>query len=129
MLKERVLSMSADIIFKLQEVGVDTDAALRRFSNNDMLYKRFLLRFPEDQNFVKIEEAMKSCNWSDMLTAAHTLKGLSGNLGMNRLLEICSSMTTYLREGRSEDAVNLYPELEEAYREIYLILETSEEEN
>lgn len=121
--------MSADIILKLQEVGVDTDAALRRFSNNDILYKKFLLRFPEDQNFVKIEEAMKLQNWGDMLTAAHTLKGLSGNLGMNRLFEICSGVTTLLREGRNEEAVKLYPKLEEEYRVIYLILETSEEEN
>lgn len=102
-------------VLALKEAEVDVEGALRRFSNNSSLYERFLLKFLSDENFDKIKTSVEADDAAEMLTAAHTLKGVTSNLGLNRLYHVCSDMVTRIREDNFEGAKELYPELEAAY--------------
>lgn len=107
--------MDPRAVLALKEAEVDVEGALRRFANNSGLYERFLLKFLEDPNFSQIKTSVEKHDMDAMLIAAHTLKGVSSNLGMNRLYRACSDMVSSIREGDAEKAEALYPEVENAY--------------
>jgi HPt (histidine-containing phosphotransfer) domain-containing protein len=118
----RRTSMDLNTILELQRAGVDTEGALRRFSGNSALYERFLKKFLEDGTFSKITKAFEEESREDALMATHTLKGVTANLGMDKLFNISSSMVDCIRADRFEDAAGAYPQLKEAYEEICGIL-------
>lgn len=118
--------MDRKTTLSLQEAGVDIESALRRFSGNAALYERFLLKFPQDDNFEKMGPAFARGELDTVLMAAHTLKGVSGNLGMGRLYQACSDTVALLRGGESEQAYASYQELESAYSEVCKALVTGE---
>lgn len=106
----------------LQKAGVDTEGALERFSGNSMLYERFLMKFPQDETFAKIAPALDADNFEEALRAAHTLKGVSANLGMNRLFHACSDMVSFIRNTEYGKAKAVYPETREAYEEVCRVI-------
>ena len=65
----------------LKEAGADSDGALRRLSGNISLYQKILRMFPQDETYKQIEPALQANDWAALLAAAHTLKGVAGNLG------------------------------------------------
>ena len=65
---------------KLLGAGVDPDSALERFMGNEGLYLRFAGRFLEDRNYEELLKAMEKGDTKAAFAAAHTLKGVSGNL-------------------------------------------------
>ena len=87
----------------LLEAGVDLDRTMERFMNNEGLYLKFLKRFPEDPNY---EEAFKN---------AHTLKGLSGNLGLEPFYQTISALTEQLRNQNLDHLEESMKEAEEVY--------------
>lgn len=102
----------------LQLPSVDVEGSLRRFGQNAGMYERFLLRFLEDPNFKAIGAALNAEDWEAMLSAAHTLKGVAGNLGMRRLFDACGQTVRHLRANDRASAKASYAELEAAYLEV-----------
>ena len=58
--------------------------------------------------------------------AAHTLKGVAANLGLERLRALASDMTECLRRGELSGAQALLAETEAAYRQVLAALEELE---
>lgn len=114
--------MDLNTILELKGAGVDTEGALRRFSGNSALYEKFLKKFLTDSTFSEIKKAFEEENRENALMATHTLKGVTANLGMDKMFHISSSMVDYIRADRFDEAARVYPELEKAYREICRIL-------
>ena len=119
--------MNMKTVIALQEAGVDTEGALNRFCGNAALYEKFLLKFPADENFAKIAPAIEAGDMEEALRAAHTLKGVSGNLGMQRLYEACSAMVALIRAGENEKAADSYGPLATAYTEVCAAVSCAEE--
>ncbi len=107
----------------LVEAGVDVEGSIRRFCGNEGLYEKFLMKFLADDNFNKMEPAFRANDFDTALIAAHTLKGVSANLGINRVYEIASEIVNLIRNEKYEDAKGLYNKFENAYKEIYQIIE------
>ena len=61
----------------LQNAGIDLPDALRRMAGNTELLEKFLMRFPEDDNFGILGRALDGADWDTALIAVHTLKGIS----------------------------------------------------
>lgn len=120
--------MNEILLRNLKNAGADVEGTIRRFSGNTDLYEKFLLKFPADDNFEKIATACKTDDYELLFTAAHTLKGLSGNLGMTRLYKACSETVALIRAKDPEGAKNSFPELESAYKEMYDIISNEEGE-
>lgn len=115
--------MDANKKAKLEEAGIDVEEALGRFMNNEGLLMKFLLRFPQDQNFSKLSSAMEAEDTEAGYTAAHTLKGVVGNLSMTELFPLVTQVSDALRAGDLAAAREKMPELETAYQKVVSALQ------
>ena len=80
--------------------------------------RRFLRLFPLDDSFPRLSEALGRGDVQTAFRAAHTLKGVAANLGLERLRSLASDMTECLRRGELSGAQALLAETETAYRRI-----------
>ncbi|MCJ7835978.1 Hpt domain-containing protein [Cuneatibacter sp. NSJ-177] len=109
--------MNDQAIQRLKDCGVDVDGTVRRLMNKVDLYERLLRRFPEDQSYDQLKNALEEGRVEDAFHAAHTLKGVSGNLGLNRLMEADSILVELLRKGVSDGADEAMEAVSGAYQE------------
>ena len=75
--------------------GVDYDATLRRFAGNMALYLRVLGMLPNDKSLEKLGAAIDSGDLDSAFEAAHTLKGVAGNLGLAPMFEAVHTCLLY----------------------------------
>lgn len=99
----------------LLDAGIDVDEALDRFLGNEGLLVKFLLRFSEDKNFARLKQAMDQQDAVEAFEAAHTLKGVTGNLSMEEIFRQVSTLVEDLRAGDLATAADKMPALEDAY--------------
>ena len=93
-----------------ENMGSDYEGVLGRLGSEGMI-KRFALKFLDDPSYSNLEKAVAEQNAEDAFRAAHTLKGICLNLGLDRLYKVSAELTEKLR-GREFDGY------EEAYREV-----------
>lgn len=98
-------------------VGGDLAATTARLGSAAMA-ERFLRMFTGDDSFATLAEAMGAEDVQRAFRAAHTLKGVAANLGLERLRETASALTEALRAGNLQEAKGLFPPTEEAYRQV-----------
>jgi HPt (histidine-containing phosphotransfer) domain-containing protein len=106
----------------LTEIGVDTESTLNRFSGNSALMEKFIRGFATDKTTEALRTSIAAKDFSAIERDAHTLKGISGNLGFFRLFEQTSALVTALRGKRFEDAEKLYPAVLQTCDQILTIL-------
>jgi len=101
--------------------GTAADAAPRL--GGAVMTVRFLRLFPGDGSFSALAAALHSSDTAAAFRAAHTLKGVAANLGLERLRSMASDVTERLRSGDLSGAQALFPETEAAYRQVLTALE------
>lgn len=109
---------------RLLEAGIAVDDALARFMNNEALMVRFLGKFSADTNFAALQQALAEGRTHDAFLAAHTLKGVTGNLSMQALFTQTSVLVEDLRREDLTAARAKLPALEEQYRCVLEALDT-----
>ena len=100
-----------------EKLGGDYDQMARRIPSARLIQK-FTIKFLEDTSYTELCDSMKAGSRGEAFRAAHTLKGVCGNLSFTRLLSSASKMTELLRqetETISEDAWLALPEVERDY--------------
>lgn len=102
---------------RLNAAGLDVKGTVNRFGGRMDLYLRFLEKFPDDPNFGLIEPALEKADYEEIFKAVHTMKGITGNLGMTELYGICSEMSEMTRDANvdSELLRIKYNQLKSAY--------------
>lgn len=108
---------------RLLDADIAVEDALARFMNNEALLLRFLARFGQDPSFAALEQALADGRTEDAFTAAHTLKGVTGNLSMQALYRQTCAMVEALRAGALEEARQKLPALQAQYRLTLTALE------
>lgn len=106
----------------LEQKGFDVNGCLKRFLNNAGLYEKCLKKFLEDDSYHSLVEAYEAGNCQEAFKAAHTLKGLTSNLGIDPLYHILQPMVEKLRA----DDLNVAQEIEQlkiAYQDAYQAVE------
>ena len=106
----------------LEAAGIDVDEALARFMGNEALLAKFLLRFPADENFPLLCRAMEQSDPDGAFQAAHTLKGVVGNLSMTGLFRQVSALVEDLRQGDLPAAEARMPALQAQYDTVIAAL-------
>jgi CheY-like chemotaxis protein len=96
-------------IFLPEITGIDMENGLKRVAGNKKLYRKILLQFSQsNRNFA--DEVLKAIENKDQdltIRTAHTLKGVSGNLGANELFQATKKLEELLHEGITDmDAIN-----------------------
>lgn len=111
--------MKKDILQEFCQIsGIDWAVTLDRFMNNENLYEKILLKFPDDPSFGELKKKMAEGDIQASFMYAHTLKGVAGNLGLAHLFETASLLTDELRKGRIENASLFMKDLNEQYEII-----------
>lgn len=105
---------------ELREFGVDVTGVLQRFVGNGELFKKFLFKFIDDANMEKFKKDVEARDYESLVRTSHTLKGVTGNLGITPLYNIFSEMSDDLKNGVSDgDGIDgQYKEAAEYYENL-----------
>ncbi len=82
---------------RLTDYGADMPGAMERFVNDEALYAECFAIFLQDPCFAALGDALARGDRSAAFEAAHTLKGVSGNLGLTPLYEPVCALVELLR--------------------------------
>ena len=93
-------------------------ADTKRRLMNDAIVKKFVLRYREDPTCAELEAAIEAKDWETAFRGAHTLKGLSQNLGFDRLFETSFALTEALRGPKPLEDASLWPPVVAAHEEV-----------
>lgn len=110
--------MTEKTLARMRDASVDVEGALARFCGNSALYEKFLGKFLQDDNYYKIGAAVEAEDGEEMLIAAHTLKGVAGNLGFTALMNACAEMVSQLRNKNMEGALDAYSGVKKNYQMV-----------
>ena len=102
---------------QLEAAGVDVGQALARMMGSEALLERFLTKFLADPNYDRLCRAVADRDEAAALTAAHTLKGVCGNLSMTALFETLTAQVAEFRAGDWAAAAGRMPAITRAYGE------------
>lgn len=83
---------------QLLSAGVDVSGAMNRFMNNAGLYEKFLRKFPADPSYQNLLDSVQANDPKEAFRAAHTLKGVAGNLGFENLLTYVVPLVEVFRD-------------------------------
>lgn len=79
--------------------GADYKDTMERFMGNEKMYLKFLAMFFQDPNLGLLEEELKENNLTGAFHAAHTLKGVAGNMGLTPFYNAVCAIVEPLRKG------------------------------
>lgn len=91
---------------QLIDNGADVEGTLHRFMGNEALFLKFLMKFKDDTNYAGLTENLDQGNYEEAFKYAHTLKGVSANLGLDPICRPVSALTELLR-GKTASEVDL----------------------
>ena len=110
------------VIEELKKNGVNMETVMRRFMGKEDLYLKFLKRFLEDDSFQKMDKYLEEDNVEEAFKAAHTLKGVVTNLGLDDIMVSAIPITEVLRAGSLEEAKNMREKVRTEYETVVKIL-------
>lgn len=102
-------------------LGGDYDETLKRLCT-EKLVERFALRFLTDESFSALQKAMEEEKYEEAFRAAHTLKGVSLNLGFTNLYTVSDELTEALRGRQKPSDDTLLERVGEEYKRTIVLL-------
>ena len=114
--------MDSELSKKLEDNGIDVVKTMERFMNNDDLFLKFLRRFLDDRNYLDMIASIIEKDYEKAFNYAHTLKGLSANLGMNCRQNPVSTIVSKLRMEQYDDIAKDMEDLNDNYENICEII-------
>ena len=96
-------------------IGGNYDNIIARFRSDDRIQK-FIYKFLEDESFINMQKALECGKIEDAFRAAHTLKGVSENLGFDKLSKSSHLITEALRTGDMNAALTYLPHVRDDYQ-------------
>lgn len=103
---------------QLEEAGIDVASALERMMGSEELLERLLRKFLENQQYPALCAALKGGDTEQAVIAAHTLKGVCGNLSMVSLDGLFARQVDALRAGDLSLAQHLMEQITPAYVQV-----------
>lgn len=102
--------------------GADYVETMRRFLGNEAMYLKFLKKLFQDDNLKKLGQALENGDLTGAFEAAHTLKGVTGNLGLTRLYQAVCAIVEPLRLKEARDYAPMYDEICSEFDRVKQIL-------
>lgn len=100
--------MNKQTIAILKAWGCDMDAALERVVQDEELLEDCLKLFYDDAEFFSLKQHLEDGDTQKAFDSAHTLKGVSANLGLTPLYKAICAMVEPLRAGKTEELMPIY---------------------
>jgi len=98
-------------------IGGSYTAIINRMRTDDRICK-FLRMFMQDKSYVTLLDAMEQEDVKAAFAAAHTLKGVVGNMSFTALSEASINITEALRSEDMDSAKVLLPKVVEEYEKV-----------
>lgn len=99
---------------------------------NEQIIKKFLNKFLSEESFSNLKSMLEKEEYEEAFRAAHSLKGVSANLGFDTLYSSSAEMTELLREYASspvdqEACIECFQRVSEHYEAIVTTIRQMEE--
>lgn len=108
---------------ELKNAEVDVDGAIARFSQKEERYIKYLKLFREDNSYEKMSSALEQNDCAAAFESCHTLKGIVGNLGFNKMFAIVYDACEVLRKGELEGVQDMVVDISDNYTEIICVID------
>lgn len=108
--------------YALVKAGIDFNQGLRRFNNNKEMYESFLLKFPKDKNYEGLCNALEQQDVKTAFQCGHSLKGIAGNLSLQKLYDALIPVVEELRNDSLAQAQALFAPVQENYAVVMAVL-------
>lgn len=99
----------------------DYNDAKNRFSKEESIV-RFAVKFKNDKCYERLKKAVSENNIEETFNAAHTLKGVAGNLSFTKLQKAASDLTEQTRTLKETANPELVDALDKSYTEVISII-------
>lgn len=96
--------------------GGNYEETIGRFLGNEKMYLKFLKMLFADENLAKMGEALEKGDLKAAFEAGHTIKGVSGNLGLKPLYDAVCDIVEPLRGQEEADYKGFYQKIQEEYQ-------------
>lgn len=106
-----------------EQMGGDFSQMQNRIPSESLICK-FIAKFPDDGSFSELCLAVEEGNREKAFRAAHTLKGVCGNLSIDKLRDSVSQLTELLRPEADEVPKAAYDVLNEVKRDYESVVNT-----
>lgn len=115
---------------QLEAAGIDIESALERMMGSEALLERMMGKFLDDPQYPALRAALEAGDVERAVSAAHTLKGVCGNLSMTELYGLFTRQVDALRAGDLPLARGIMAEIAPAYERVMAAIRrrTDEEE-
>ena len=110
--------MTSQRVKQLEVAGIDVASALERMMGSEALLERLLKKFLENQQYPALCTALRGGDPEQAVIAAHTLKGVCGNLSMVSLYGLFAQQVDALRAGDLSLARHLMDQITPAYIQV-----------
>lgn len=95
------------------EFDIDAKAGLARCMNNAAFFARMLSLALKNVAFDKLETSLAAGDYETSFEYCHALKGVVGNLAIDKIYNPISEMTEQLRRKEDRDYVAMYKPIKE----------------
>ena len=112
--KENDISLDENLLQVYKNMDSDY-ASVKDRLQNDALIEKFLIKFLADESYANILKNLEAQNLEEAFRAAHTLKGVCQNLGLDRLYKSSYDVTEALRNGKNDVTSEMMEKLESDY--------------
>ena len=107
------------------KIGTEYQHVLARFCGNEVILSKFVRSFGEDPTYGKLAEAVDAYNEEETEQYAHALKGVSANLGFERLHAACAQVVLDVRQGKPENIPGDFQILKQEYELVTELIKKS----
>lgn len=107
----------------LKQFGADVDDGLSRCMGNEAFYFKLIGKVVEDKSFRALEDAVAAKDLDAAFDAAHSLKGVLGNLALTPVYEPVFEITELLRERKDIDYSEYLKTISEKRSELVALIE------
>lgn len=87
------------------------------------LYIKYLKKFPADETYSELLEAVSGQKLPDIECTVHGFKGLCATLRLTTLWEMAKEIEALAKQGKIEEVQNRMPELMKEYNRVILCIE------
>ena len=96
-------------LIELEDIGCDIEGALDRILNDEDLLIECIAQVISDSGFDSLKQAIEGNNADEGFMAAHSLKGVAGNVGLTPLYDEICVIVEKLRDRKMTDLSSLLP--------------------
>lgn len=103
---------------------IDKNRVVARFGNNVNLYVKYVGKFVSDMNCQELQNAMAEPerDFKKIEMHSHTLKGVAGNMGFDKLFNLCDKVVAAVRAGEEDSLDSKVDELVLEYNRIVSLI-------